>query len=398
MAVYEYTAKDQAGREFSGTYNDIESVDVLSEELSKTGYVLVKARRGKARRKKRSKIKSSEIVNFAFEFAGMYSAGLSILRCFETFEKQTENEALRDVIFDVRQELEAGSSLERAFAKHKKLFSEFFLGMIEAGESGGKLAIALEMSAVYLEKQADLKSKVKAAFTYPIVVGVTCVLIVGCLLVFVVPIFAKLYKQLHVELPGPTQFLVFLSYLIREGWWALIIGAVVIVVAVRWLRRNPYAKEKWDNFKLIMPIFGKLNRMVVVSNFMRTFAMLTSVGVSLVRALEVAGLVANNHKMSEVTKELQKAVESGNSVADSMKEHNIFPPMIKQMAFSGEEVGELPQMLTKGVDFLDKKIDRTITALVVKLEPALTIVMGLIVGFILMGVYLPMFDYMQHLK
>ena len=398
MAVYEYTATDQTGGEFSGTYNDIENVAVLREELSKTGYVLIEARREKARRKKRSKIRSSEIVNFAFEFAGMYSAGLSIVRCLETVEQQTENEAFRDVIVDIKQEIETGSSLEKAFAKYKSLFSDFFLGMLEAGESGGRLATALEMSAQYLEKQADLKRRVKSAFAYPIVVGVTCLVIVGCLLVFVVPIFAKLYRQLHVPLPGPTVALVILSSLLRNYWWALIIGALAVFIVVRRLSRNLRVREKWDHFKLSMPVFAQLNRMVVVSNFMRTFAMLVSVGVSLIRALEVASQVSHNHKMREIAKELQQAIESGNSVAGSLKNHDIFPPMLTQMAFSGEEVGELPQMLNKGVDFLDKKIERTINALIVKLEPALTVVMGLIVGFILMGVYLPMFDYMQHLK
>jgi type IV pilus assembly protein PilC len=147
-----------------------------------------------------------------------------------------------------------------------------------------------------------------------------------------------------------------------------------------------------------MPVFAKLNRMLVVSHFTRTFAMLASVGVSLIKALDVASVVAHNHKVTEITKELQEAIETGNPVAKSLKEHDIFPPIIIQLAASGEEVGRLPEMLNKGVDFLDKDIDRIINALVVKLEPAATVIMGAIVGFILISAYLPMFDYMRHLK
>jgi type IV pilus assembly protein PilC len=173
------------------------------------------------------------------------------------------------------------------------------------------------------------------------------------------------------------------------------VGAAIIL---RRLSRSPYVRAKWDVFKLNMPVLGKLNRMVVISHFTRTLGMLTSVGVSPIRALELASVVAHNHKLTGIAKELQGAIETGNSIGESLKNYDIFPPMITQLAISGEEVGEVAQMLNKGADFLDKDIDRTTNALIVKLEPALTIIMGVIVGFILMAVYLPMFDYMQHLE
>ena len=398
MATYEYTATDQAGSEFSGTYDDVNNVAVLRQELEKMGYVLQKARRGRAPAKKRRKIKRSEVVAFAYKFAGMYSAGLAILRCLETLEEQTDDQAFKQMLTDIRESVESGSSLRDAFGKYANVFSEFFLGMLEAGESGGKLTEALEMSAAYLEKQADLRRKVKSAFAYPVVVGVTCFVVVGCLLAFVVPIFSKLYKQLNVSLPGPTQVLVSLSFFLRHWWWVIPIVAVAAVILLRWLSKNPRARAKWDLFKLNMPVFAKLNRMVVVSHFTRTFAMLASVGVSLTKALEVASQVAHNHKLTLIAKELQAAIEAGNPISGSLKNYDIFPPMITQMAVSGEEAGELPQMLNKGADFLDKDIERTVNALIIKLEPALTVIMGVIVGFILMGVYLPMYDYMQYLK
>jgi len=222
--------------------------------------------------------------------------------------------------------------------------------------------------------------------------------IVGFLLIFIIPMFSKLYKQLHVALPGPTQALVDLSSLIRGWWWAIIIVGVAATILIRRFSKKPHIKARWDVFKLKVPVFAKLNRMVVISHFTRTFAMLASVGVSLIEALDVASLVAHNHKVAEITKELQQLIQAGNPVGKSLQNYDIFPPMITQLAISGEEAGQLPAMLNKGVDFLDKDIDREINSLLVKLEPALTVIMGTIVGFILMAVYLPMLDYMQHLK
>ena len=398
MAVYEYTARGADGNKLSGIYNDVDSVAALRKDLAKMGDTLLKARRKKIETGERVRIKQAEVVAFAYKFAGMCSAGLPIARCIETVEEQTENQAFKYVLSDIRGSIEAGTTLKEAFEKYQKVFSDFFVGMLEAGESGGRLSETLEMSASYMEKQADLKSKVKSAFAYPIVVGVMCIVIVTALVIFIIPVFSKLYQQLHVPLPGPTKALVGLSVLVRSWWWLVLLIIVGSVFLFRRLSKNPYLKTRWDVFKLNMPVFARLNRMVVVSRFMRTFAMLASAGISFIKALDVASAVANNSRISEITGRLQRAIEAGDSVAGSLRNYDIFPPIITQMVSSGEEAGALPEMLNKGVDFLDKDIDRTIKALLVKLEPAMTLIMGLIVGFILMGVYLPMFDYMSRIK
>jgi len=398
MTVYDYTVKDKNGKKIIGTYDDVDSVAQLRQELDKMGYFLLKARRHKDITPKRRKIKQSEIVTFIYKFAEMYSAGLSITRSLEVLEEQSNNPALESIIAEIRQNIEDGSSLEKAFGQHRNIFSDFFCGMVEAGESGGKLSESLEMSAIYLEKRMDMRRRIRSAFTYPAVVGVVCVVVVACLIAFIVPIFSKLYKQLHVQLPGPTHALVMLSSLLRSYWWAIPFIAAAVAAAVWWLLKNPNVRAKWDIFKLKMPVLGKVNRLVVVSHFMRTFGMLTSVGISPIRALSVASDVAHNHKIAGIAQELQDSIEKGVSVGESLKKHDIFPPIIVQLALSGEEVGQVSQMLNKGADFLDKDINRIVDSLIVKLEPALTVVMGTIVGIILMAVYLPMFDYMQHLK
>ena len=398
MTVYDYTAKDKNGEKLIGTYGDVESVAMLRQELDKMDYVLLKARRHKVTTPTRRKIKQSEIVTFTYKFAEMYSAGLSITRSLEVLEEQSNNPALGSIITEIRQNIENGSSLEKAFGQHRNIFSDFFCGMLEAGESGGKLTESLEMSAIYLEKQMDMRRRIISAFTYPAVVSVVCVVVVACLIAFIVPIFSKLYKQLHVQLPGPTHALVILSSIVRGYWWAIPFIAAAVAAALWWLLRNPTIRAKWDIFKLKMPVLGNVNRMIVVSHFTRTFGMLTSVGISPIRALGVASDVANNHKVNGIAQELQESIEKGVSVGESLKKHDIFPPIIVQLALSGEEVGQVSQMLNKGADFLDKDINRIVDSLIVKLEPALTVVMGTIVGIILMAVYLPMFDYMQHLK
>jgi len=270
--------------------------------------------------------------------------------------------------------------------------------MIESGETGGKLSETLHMSAEYLEKQEDMKSKIKTAFAYPITVVIMCFLIVTALVIFVVPVFQKLYSQLHVTLPGPTLILIFLSEAVRNYWWIIIPSIAGIIYGVRYLYGIASVREKIDSIKLNMPVFGKLNRMIVASRFTRTLAMMLSSGVGVVESIELSKKVANNSVMLKFATDIQDKLMSGNSLSELLSECNVIPPMIQQLASAGEEAGALPEMLEKGVDFLDVKIERTINSLLIKIEPILSIVLGLVVGMILLGVYLPMFDYMGHIE
>ena len=232
MATYNYTAKDVNGNALVGTYDNINSVALLRQELGKMGYVLVKVRKQKNSTPRFKRIKQTEVVTFIYKFAEMYSAGLSITRVLEVLEEQNKNPAFASIITDIRQNVENGLSLEKAFKKYSDIFSDFFSGMLEAGESGGNLTEALEMSAAYLEKQMDIRRKLKSAFTYPIAVCIVCFIVVGCLMAFIVPIFSKLYKQLHIQLPGPTYALLIGSSLLRSYWWAIpfIIAGLTVII------------------------------------------------------------------------------------------------------------------------------------------------------------------------
>jgi len=398
MAVFEYTARDPAGNEVSSVYTNVESIRALRCELVKLGYVLVRARRQRGSQRSRGRIRQREVASFAYKFGGMFSAGLSITSSLQVLEQQTENEAFRTVLADIRRRVESGSSLKAAFEEHRSVFSDFFLGMIDAGESSGKLAESLDASARYLEKRLELQEKTRAAFVYPMVVGLVCSLVVISLLIFVVPMFSQLYRRLHVELPGPTQVLVALSTFLRTKWWLLVPALAGAVLAVRRLLKDSRVRVRWDRLKIRTPLIGPLSRLILVSQFVRTFGMLISVGVPIIEALDAAAKVVRNEEIARVTADLQQAVRTGHPVAESLRTHSIFPPMVIQLVASGEEAGILSEMLTKAADLLDKDADRLATSLLVKLEPTLTVVMGLVIGLVLMGVYLPMFDYMACLK
>lgn len=398
MAVFEYVAKDSTGNILSGSYTDVESVRELRQEMKKLGYSLVKAHREKRFLGKRARIRKSDIVTFAYELAGMYSAGLSIVRCLETMESQTENTSLKSILVDIKQKVETGLPLHRAFACHSEVFSDFFIGMIEAGQAGGKLGETLTMAADYLEKQEELKSKVRSAFAYPIVVSVMCMIIVSALVIFVIPVFQKMYSQLHVTLPGPTLVLVAISEAVRRFWMIIIPGVAGMIYVVRKALKITRVKNVVDSLKLKMPVFGSLNRLVVVSRFMRTFTMMLSAGIGIVESLELAKRVVGNKVMNDIGTEIQGKIIVGSSLAEPMTAFDIFPPIIHQLAGAGEEAGILPDMLLKGVDFLDAAIERKIRSLLTKLEPILSAVLGAVVGGILLGVYLPMFDYMGQIK
>ncbi|AQT69773.1 General secretion pathway protein F [Anaerohalosphaera lusitana] len=399
MATFEYKAKDESGSVFSGVYTDVENTNELRSGLEKMGFDLVKAKKVKsASGNKKLKIKTTEIVSFAYEFAGMYQAGLSVMRCLQTFEEQTENEDFKSVIADIRHNIETGATLRQAFGKYNYVFSDFFCGMLDSGESSGKLAESLEMAAVYLDKQNELKGKVKQALTYPVVVCVMCLLIVTALVIFVIPVFQKLYSQLHITLPMPTQVLITLSNITRNYWFIALPVCLAVGYGVPKLCKMPSLRGKIDMLKLKLPVVGQLNRMLLVSRYVRTFAMMSASGVPIIQSLELAREVAGNSSVDPITDALQERIQTGGSVSAAMSEYDLFPPVIVQLAGAGEEAGVLPEMLIKGVEFYDRKIEKTIKSVLVKIEPALSVLLGLIVGSIMLGVYLPMFDYMGQVK
>lgn len=401
MAEYQYIAEDLQGGQISGVYEDVPDREHLREDLDKLGYRLLKARRVSRKSpagQLKGKIRPAEIVAFAYEFAGMFTAGLSVVRCLETMEEQTVNEAMRTVLSSVRQAIETGASVSEAFEPYRSVFGDFFMGMLEAGQTGGKMGQTLMTAAEYYEKQLEVRNKIRGAFVYPAVVALLCAVILSAIVIFVIPVFQKLYHQLHIQLPVPTQILILISSVFRQHFWVIPLLTAAAYYGWRAVRRLPGLKEKLDRFWLKIPVVGSLLQMVLVSRYIRTFAMLNSAGIGVVQALRQARQVCHHAVMDEIGQHLEQEIIMGGSLSQPMAQHSLFPPVIIQLSHAGEESGLLGEMLTKGADYLDSAIERRTSAVLVKLEPLLSVVMGVLVGLILLGVYLPMFDYMSHIK
>jgi len=277
-------------------------------------------------------------------------------------------------------------------AAQPRHFGTLYVAMIQAGEVGGALDETLVRLADTLEAGVRLRSKVKSAMAYPIVVLTLIVLIVSAMLLFIVPIFSRMYAELGGELPVPTKMLVNLSSLLGKFWW--LIGLVVVgstMAFKRWIR-TPDGRTRWDRFKLRVPIFGKLVQKVAVSRFARTMSVLSRTGVPVLQALDIVSVTAGNAMVSAAVRDVQESVKRGESLAGPLARHEVLPPMVTHMMAVGEETGALDAMLAKVADFYDQEVDDAVNAITSLIEPILIIVMGVAVGGILISLYLPMFN------
>jgi len=340
------------------------------------------------------KVALGDLVVFIRQFSTLISAGISIIKCLSALEKQSENVVLKKAVAGIRIDIENGASLSEAMEKYPALFSEFFIALIQAAEAAGILDKVLLRLADHLEKQDNLRRTVRNAFSYPVVVGVLSILVVGFLVIVIVPVFSDIYKRLGVTLPLPTLVLVAMSDFVRKFWWAILIAVGAGIVALKQAIKNAGFRELMDNIKLRMPVFGRLMRLSSTARFIRTFADMISSGIIIQESLRVADKVANNKAVSEIVEEMSDNVQSGKLISVALKNQNIFPPSTVQMIASGEESGALDYMLEKSADALERDVDDIVKRLVVKIEPIMTFFMAILVGFIAIAIYLPIFDVM----
>ncbi|MFH1329287.1 MAG: type II secretion system F family protein [Actinomycetota bacterium] len=338
------------------------------------------------------KVKSKEVAVFSRQLATMVNSGLTLVRALTVLQEQTQNTAFAQIIGDVRTRVEQGSSLSVSLTNHPKVFGHLYVAMVQAGEVGGALDETLVRLADTLESGVRLRSKVKSAMAYPVVVLSLIVFIVMAMLLFIVPIFSKMYVELGGELPLPTRTLVGISNLLGRFWWLLGLITVGSVMGLKRWVRTPEGREKWDRFKLRLPIFGKLVQKVAVSRFARTMSVLSRTGVPVLQALDIVSVTAGNAMVSAALRDVQESVKRGESLAGPLSRHEVFPPMVTHMMAVGEETGALDAMLAKVADFYDQEVDDSVNALTSLIEPILIIVMGVAVGGILICLYLPMFN------
>ena len=404
--TFAYKVRDTAGRVVEGNL-DADSERLLVERLRTMGYtpIAVTPQRVETLNREiripglhRSGIKLRDVAVFARQFATMIDSGLSLLRSLAILAEQTENAELATVIGQVRTDVEQGSNLSNALGRHPKVFNRLFVAMVRAGEVGGSLDRVLLRLAETIERQVELRRKVRSAMTYPVVVGVLVVGIVSAMLLFVIPMFRDIYRQLGGSLPAPTQFLIGLSELVRS-WWFVIVGLAIVGtnVARRWVATDE-GRARWDALKLRAPVFGGLVRITALSRFARTFAALVRSGVPILEALDIVAETSGNEVVAIAVRDGRQAVEQGEPLARRLETHDVFPPMVTQMMAVGEETGAVDTMLDKIADFYDQEVEATVAALTSLIEPLLIVVMGACVGGMVISLYLPMFNIIKLIK
>jgi type IV pilus assembly protein PilC len=402
--TYAYKVRDRQGKLVTGTL-EAESVAVVAGKLRSMGYVPVSIESNDVKMSAREikipyfsgRIKLKEVAVFSRQFATMINSGLTLLRSLSILADQTESKELARIVGEVRKDVERGTALSAALAKHPKAFSRLYVAMVRSGETGGSLDAVLLRLATTIEQQVELRRKVKSAMTYPIVVGVIVVLILIGMLIFVVPMFKGMYADLDAKLPAPTLVLLTVSNIMKKFFPLVVLAAGGGAYAVKRYIATADGRRRWDAFKLKAPVFGQLAHKTALARFSRSLAALVRSGVPILDALEIVSDTAGNTIIAEAVADTQAAVKSGDSLARPLEAHPVFPPMVVQMIAVGEETGALDELLEKIADFYDSEVEATVDALTSLIEPLLIVVMGVTVGGMVIALYMPMFSIISKL-
>jgi type IV pilus assembly protein PilC len=336
-------------------------------------------------------VKLKELAVMARQFATMINSGLSLLRALTILKEQTPSKPLANVLNDVRNDVETGVALSAALAKHPKIFPPLMVNMTKAGEVGGFLDSVMLQLADNYEAEVKLRSKVKSAMTYPVVVLCIAILAVLGMLLFVVPVFTKMFKELGGKLPLPTQILVNISKELKILLPALIVLAIAFVVVWSKVRLTPQVRNVIDPLKLKMPVFGNLFRKIAVSRFSRNLGTMMHSGVPILQSLDIVADTTGNVVLGRAVRDVQSSVRNGESLTAPLSQHPVFPPMVVQMMAVGEDTGALDSMLAKIAQFYDQEVEATTEALTALIEPLMIALMGGIVGTMIVALYMPIF-------
>ncbi|MDE2291155.1 MAG: type II secretion system F family protein [Elusimicrobia bacterium] len=398
MPAFSYKAKEAGGNVTTGVIEAGKEQEAVQKLRSQKLTVLEIAEKGGGlgglleKFKGKGKVTSRDLVLFSRQLSTLVSAGVPIVQSLSILEEQQENPAFKQVLTEVRGDIEAGLSISDALKKHPDAFPDIYTAMIKAGELGGILDTILERLSGFLENSEALKAKVKSAMMYPAVVLSVCALTTIFLLTFVVPTFKKVFESFGHELPGPTQALFDLSNLLRAYWYLLVGIPWAAAAAFRRVYKTPNGRKFVDGKILQAPIFGILLKKVAVAKFTRTLGTLIKSGVPIMSALETVGATAGNVVIEEAVMGARESIREGGRLAEPLKKSGIFPAMVTQMIGVGEETGALDQMLAKIADFYDQEVDTAVKGLTSMIEPIVIVVMGIIIGAIVIAMFLPIFD------
>jgi type IV pilus assembly protein PilC len=402
MSTYVFKAMDLAGVKARGEL-EADSKQAVSDQLKQRGLIVLEIADKHASREielpGQKRVNASELAVFSRQLATMITSGMSILRALYVLEWQTENKFLKETIVAVRKDVEAGLSLSDSLARHPKVFNPLFVAMAQAGEAGGVLEDALLRVADQLEKDASLRRQIRSAMVYPILVIVFAVGVMMALVAFLVPVFEGVFKQFGGELPSITKVSVFLSHAVTGYWWLIfLLTAGTIVSFLKW-KKSSWGRPQWDHFRLRIPMkIGTIVQQVAVARWSRTLSSLTSAGVPLLLALDITGRTGGNVAVEEAMEGVIASVKRGGTIAAPLAQAPIFPVMVTHMVGVGEETGALDTMLDKVAEFYEDQVEASVKALTSILEPIMIIVIGSIVGFIVISMYLPLFTVYNSIK
>jgi len=403
VPAYAYTAINAAGIETAGevTARDFSGAEESLRARGLLALQLVEHTDGSEGRfsgmVKRVKPKALQI--FSRQFATMIESGLNVVTALSILEEQTEDKNLADVLGSLRADVEGGQLLSEAMAHHPRVFSRLYVAMVEAGEAAGILDIVLDRVALQLEKEMQLKRRVKGAMVYPILVMCFAFLVLTGMLLFLVPIFVKLFDQLGGELPFLTKVVMHASEIMRDYSYIVFPLFFLIIFLFFRFKRTEQGRRWWDVTRVRFPLgIGAVVLKIGMARFSRTLSSLVGAGVDIMQALEITGSTSGNSLIEDATNEVRERVQQGSTIAQPMLEAPIFPPMVGHMIRVGEEAGELEKMLTKVADFYEDEVDAAIQSLTSIIEPLLMIFVGFIVGIIVIAMYLPMFKILTLIK
>jgi type IV pilus assembly protein PilC len=399
MPVFEYTAKNASSGQIMKGSLDAPTRDEVLGHLRKNRLILVSMREApksiNITLPGTGGIGTRDIVIFTRQFATMINSGLPLVQSLNILALQTEHPKLKEVTKAVVYDVEAGNTLADAFAKHPKAFSQLYVNMVAAGEAGGILDTILLRLATFLEKNDKLIRKVKSAMIYPSVIMTVAAGAIAVLLIFVIPVFQKMFADAGVTLPLPTRVVIGLSQFLQSFWWAVGLGIVLIVMGVRQFYRTPNGQRTIDRMLLGMPVLGDVLRKSAVSRFTRTLGTLISSGVSILDGLEITAKTAGNMVIQDAIMASRSSIAGGDTIAGPLEKSAVFPPMVISMIAVGEQTGGLDEMLSKIADFYDDEVDVAVSGLLSMLEPLMILFLGVIVGGMIVAMYLPIFNMMD---
>jgi type IV pilus assembly protein PilC len=402
MSTYIFKAMDLAGTKAGGEV-EAESKQAVSDQLKQSGLIVLDISDKHASREIElaflKRVKARDLAVFARQLSTMISSGMSILRSLYVLEEQTESKFLKETIVAVRRDVEAGLSLSDAMVRHPKVFNPLFVAMTQAGETGGVLEEALVRVADQLQKDDSLRRQIRSAMIYPTLVITFAIGVMMALVAFLVPVFEGVFKQFGGTLPKVTQVSVFMSHAVTGYWWLMFAMAGALAVAFIQWKKSSWGRPQWDHFRLHVPMkIGAIVQEVAVARWSRTLSSLTSAGVPLLLALEITGKTGGNVAIEEAMDGVIASVKRGGTIAAPLAQAPIFPTMVTHMVGVGEESGALDAMLNRVAEFYEDQVEASVKALTSILEPIMIVLIGAIVGFIVVSMYLPLFTVYNSIK